>query len=126
MAQTGFSTANSEDDIRRIRENSDSVIVMQPGQQSELMYRTEFETLLGGQKGSGKSISSIVWLVRGNLDVPDHKKNQTDTFYINNPLFRGAVIRRNADDLNDWVEKAKLVYGTDGDRLGAMSKNILS
>lgn len=65
------------------------------------------------------SISSIVWLVRGNLDVPDHKKNQTDIFYINNPLFRGAVIRRNADDLNDWIEKAKLVYGTDGDRLGA-------
>ena len=53
MAQTGFSTANSEEDIRRIRESSDSVIVMQPGQQSELMYRTEFETLLGGQKGSG-------------------------------------------------------------------------
>jgi len=119
MAQTGFSTANTEEEIRRIRESSDSVIVMQPGQQSELMYRTEFETLLGGQKGSGKSISSIVWLVRGNLDVPDHKKNQTDIFYINNPLFRGAVIRRNADDLNDWVEKAKLVYGTDGDRLGA-------
>jgi len=65
MAQTGFSTANSEDDIRRIRENSDSVIVMQPGQQSELMYRTEFETLLGGQKGSCKSISSIVRAANG-------------------------------------------------------------
>ena len=59
MAQTGFSTANSEEDIRRIRESSDSVIVMQPGQQSELMYRTEFETLLGGQKGSGNSLEKL-------------------------------------------------------------------
>jgi hypothetical protein len=119
MAQTGFSTANTEDDIRRIRESSDSVIVMQPGQQSELMYRYEFETLIAGEKGSGKTVASIVWLVRGNLDVPDHKKNQTDIFYINNPLYRAAVIRKNIDDLNQWIEDAKRVYGTNGDKLGA-------
>jgi hypothetical protein len=119
MAQTGFSTANTEDDIRRIRESSDSVIVMQPGQQSELMYRYEFETLIAGEKGSGKTQASIVWLVRGNLDVPDAKKNQTDIFYINNPLYRAAVIRKNIDDLNQWIEDAKRVYGTNGDKLGA-------
>ena len=119
MAQTGFATVNNEDDIRRIREQSDSVIVMQPGQQSELMYRYEFETLIAGEKGSGKSIASIVWMVRGNLDVPDKEKSQTDILYINNPLYRGAVIRRNIDDLNEWVENAKRVYGTEGDLLGA-------
>lgn len=119
MAQTAFGVINNEDELNRIREQSDSIIVMQPGQQSELMYRYEFETLIAGEKGSGKTQASIVWLVRGNLDVPDKDKSQTDILYINNPLFRAAVIRKNVDDLNQWIEDAKRVYGTNGDKLGA-------
>lgn len=119
MNRTGFSAVSSQAEIDRIKAASESSIVMQPGQQSDLMYRYEFETLITGTKGSGKSIASIVWLIRGNLDVPDEQKSQTDIFYTNNPLFRAAVIRRNVDDLNEWVENAKRVYGTNGDLLGA-------
>ncbi|NBW07817.1 MAG: hypothetical protein EBR82_07300 [Caulobacteraceae bacterium] len=119
MAQTGFATVSSQAEIDRIREQSDSVIVMQEGQQSDLQHRYYFETLISGEKGTGKTTASIVWLVRGNLDVPDKLKDQTDILYVNNPVFRAAVVRKNSDDLNSWIEDAKRVYGTKGDLLGA-------
>lgn len=119
MAQTGFATVSSQAEIDRIKAQSDSVIVMQPGQQSDLMRMYHFEILISGQKGTGKSVASLVWLVRGNVDVPDNLKDQTDILYVNNPLFRAAVVRKNVDDLNSWVEDAKRVYGTKGDLLGA-------
>lgn len=119
MGQTGFATVSSQAEIDRIREQSGSVIVMQAGQQSDLQRMYHFEILVTGEKGTGKTTGSLVWLVRGNLDVPDKLKDQTDILYINNPLFRGAVVRKNVDDLNSWVEDAKRVYGTKGDLLGA-------
>lgn len=119
MAQTGFAVVSSEAEIDRIREQSDSLAIMQVGQQSELMFRYESEIFIGGEKGSGKTAASIVWLIRGNLDVPDGQKDQIDVFYINCPLFRAAVVRKNIDDLNQWVEDARRVYGTNGDLLGA-------
>lgn len=119
MSQTGFSTVSTQAEIDAIRAQSASTIVMQPGQQSELMHRYEFETLIAGEKGTGKTTASIVWLIRGNLDVPPEQADQTDIFYIHNPTFRAAVVRRNVDDLNDWVENAKRVYGTEGNLLGA-------
>lgn len=119
MSRTGFATVTSPEDIEIIKSQTDSMIVMQPGQQSDLMWSYCFETLITGEKGTGKSRASHIWLIRGNLDVPEDKKSQTDIFYINNPLFRGGAVRRNVDDLNAWVEDAKRIYGTKGDLLGA-------
>lgn len=122
MAQTGFAVVNSAEELASVLANSNNLAVMQEGQQSELMFRYESEIFIGGEKGSGKSAASIVWLIRGNLDVPDNKKNQIDLFYFNCAVFRAAVVRRNIDDLNDWVESAKRIYGTTGkpeDGLGA-------
>lgn len=119
MAQTGFAVVNSAEELASVLAKSNNLAVMQEGQQSELMFRYESEIFIGGEKGSGKSAASIVWLIRGNLDVPDDKKDQIDLFYFNCPVYRCAVVRKNIDDLNDWVESAKRVYGTEGDLLGA-------
>lgn len=50
--------------------------------------------LFGGGRGSGKTDAGIVWNMRN----------------INNPDFRGLVIRKNAVDLTDWVSRATLAY----------------
>lgn len=119
MPRTAFGVVENSDQLDVAREMSNVLAVMQPGQQSELMFRYEFEVLITGQKGTGKTRSSIIWLIRGNLDVPDDKKDDVDIYYFNSPFFRAAVVRKNVDDLNNWVEDAKRVYGTKGDLLGA-------
>lgn len=67
-----------------------------PGQQ-EFALRQPYsikEILYGGARGGGKTFAGIIWL----------------TEYIDNPRFQGLVIRRNANDLSDWIERAKYVY----------------
>lgn len=99
-------------------EESDVLWSPQPGQQTELMRHYEFETLIGGHKGSGKSFCAIGWMIRGNdVDPNDPNITPTDVLYINNPNFRGAVIRKNIDDLDDWVDKATPVYAAFGAKL---------
>ena len=53
-----------------------------------------YELLYGGSRGGGKTDSGLVWL----------------TEHINNPRFRGLVIRKNADDLSDWLDRAYFMY----------------
>jgi phage terminase large subunit len=65
-----------------------------PGPQTEVLKRTEFEVLFGGSRGGGKTQAGIAWLSR----------------WVNNPQFRALIIRRNADDLSDWVGRAREMY----------------
>lgn len=62
--------------------------------QEEALKRIEFEILYGGARGGGKTDAGLVWL----------------TDYIDNPRFRALVIRKNADDLADWVDRASRFY----------------
>jgi hypothetical protein len=62
--------------------------------QEEALKRVEFEILYGGARGGGKTDAGLVWL----------------TDYINNPRYRALVIRRNADDLSDWTDRAIRFY----------------
>ena len=52
------------------------------------------ELCFGGSRGGGKTMVGLAWL----LD------------YTDNPKFRGLVIRRNAEDLTDWISRARTFY----------------
>jgi len=53
-----------------------------------------FEILYGGARGGGKTFAGLLWLL-------DH---------IDKPKYRALVIRRNADDLTDWIDRARQLY----------------
>jgi hypothetical protein len=67
-----------------------------PGAQTEALSRSEKEILFGGARGGGKTDAGIVWMVE-----PE---------YISNPAYRGLVIRLNATDLGDWLDRAERMY----------------
>lgn len=77
-----------------LRSKYDRVWTPHPGPQTELLMRIEDEILFGGARGGGKSDGGRVWL----------------TDHIDNPQYRALIIRKNADDLSDWVDKARYWY----------------
>lgn len=78
----------SDDDITTWRAN--------PGVQEFALAQPKsvFEILYGGARGGGKTEVGIIWIGK------DYE----------HPLFRGLVIRKNADDLTDWVDRALRMY----------------
>lgn len=62
--------------------------------QIQALERTEDEILFGGSRGGGKTDAGMAWCL----------------YDIANPKLRGLVIRRNADDLKDWVDRAKYFF----------------
>lgn len=64
-----------------------------PKQEFALM-RNEHEILFGGSRGGGKTDTMLAWLL----------------YDIKNPKYRALVIRKNADDLSDWVDRASKFY----------------
>jgi len=62
--------------------------------QEAALVRSEFEVLFGGARGGGKTDAGLVWLLDG----------------IENPRYRALVIRKNADDLTDWSDRAVRMY----------------
>lgn len=55
------------------------------------------EIMYGGARGGGKTDAGMVWLI--------------DPSYIKHSKFRALVLRRNADDLSDWLSRARAMYG---------------
>lgn len=73
--------------------------------QQELALRipsSVFEELYGGARGGGKTDAGIHWIVSPGED--------TSFPVIEIPKFRGLVIRKNSDDLSDWIDRAQRVY----------------
>jgi hypothetical protein len=66
------------------------------------LRRIEHEILYGGSRGGGKTDAGLVWL----------------TDEINNPRFRALVIRKNAEDLTDWADRATRFYAGFGAKIG--------
>lgn len=62
--------------------------------QKTALARTEFEILYGGSRGGGKTDAGMAFLL----------------YNVHHPKFRGLVIRRNADDLKDWIDRATTFY----------------
>lgn len=55
-----------------------------------------FELLYGGARGGGKTEALLIWLVESN--------------YIMNPAYRSLVLRRNFDDLSNFIDRAEKFY----------------
>lgn len=68
-------------------------ITLYPKQQ-EAVSQTCFEIGFGGSRGPGKTFAGICWLL----------------YDVHNPKLRALVIRRNAEDLKDWVDRATQIY----------------
>lgn len=67
------------------------------GPQEDALRTAAFELLFGGARGPGKTDAGVVWIgCKPEL--------------IENPRYRALVIRRNADDLVDWIDRARLMY----------------
>jgi phage terminase large subunit len=73
--------------------NPNVVFQPHPGPQLEALTRSEKEILFGGARGGGKSTAMTAWMV--------------EPHFIENPLYRGLVIRRNYTDLRDWIDNAR-------------------
>lgn len=72
--------------------------------QAEALRRIEFEVLFGGARGGGKTDAGLAGFL----------------YHYEHPLFRGLVIRRNADDLKDWVDRAQRFYKPfGGEKIGS-------
>lgn len=73
-----------------------------PGRQEEALI-VPFdvnEILYGGARGGGKTFAGLLWMIE-----PE---------YVQNPSYRGLVVRRNAEDLKDWLDRAQSMYGAMG------------
>lgn len=70
--------------------------VSQPGPQTFALSipDTINEIFYGGQRGGGKTDTGIVW-----MSEP-----------VDNPRYRGLVLRKNGNDLQDWVDRAEVMY----------------
>jgi len=71
------------------------------GPQERALQANVFELLYGGARGGGKTEAGIIWLT----DDIEHK------------LYRALVIRRNADDLSDWIDRANRIYSLLGGKM---------
>jgi len=65
-----------------------------PGKQTEALCADEFEIGYGGRRGGGKTAAGIAFPL----------------YHKDHPLFRALVIRKNAEDLNDWADRARRIY----------------
>lgn len=76
---------------------SDNVIwTPHEGQQTKALSVDAHTVLYGGARGGGKTEAGLAWLIEPQ--------------YLDNPQFRALVLRRNYDDLRDWIDRAKFFY----------------
>lgn len=74
-------------------------VIWQPNpKQIAALVRKEFEILYGGARGGGKTDAGMAWLL----------------YNVAETRFRALVIRKNAKDLSDWLDRARTMYAGTG------------
>lgn len=76
--------------------------------QEKALRSKAYETLFGGSRGPGKTDCGISWLL----------------YDIDNPNLRQLVIRKNADDLSDWIDRATKRYTSMGAKVSGKPATI--
>lgn len=81
-----------------------------PGPQTIALQRQEKELLFGGSRGPGKTEMGIIAMA-----LPAIMRGKRDEFLF--PFYRGLVLRRNWEDLADWVDRAGSIYAKMGAKM---------
>ena len=68
----------------------------QEGPQTEVLTRNEEEILFGGSRGGGKTEAGLAWLCE-----PE---------YAENSKYSSLVIRKDYEDLSQWIDRARVFY----------------
>ncbi len=82
------------------------------GPQVRALLTDAFEIFFGGQRGGGKTATGRLFLIKGNPDKDP--KIPVNLTYVNHPLYRALILRKNIVDLNDWIDKAMQLYSQMG------------
>ena len=94
-----MSTLPFETVSRTYYDDKKDVSVWMPTPKQEIMLSSTADFMLfGGSRGGGKTDAAIRWFM----------------YDINHPKFRGLVIRKNAKDLTDFVDRANQVWSMYG------------
>lgn len=91
--------------------NAKVMIAPQSGRQTEVLLRPEDEVLFGGARGGGKTFAGYFFLMKGNPDRPQNGATPHDLSYVLHPHYRALILRRNYNDLSDWLAGALKFFG---------------
>ncbi len=79
-----------------------------PGPQTWFLLCPCDEILFGGSRGGGKSAALIAWFAMGQAGLA--KDDPAKYSYLNDPHFRGLMLREQYQDLAEFVEEAREFY----------------
>jgi hypothetical protein len=85
-----------------------------PGPQIVALASNAFEVALGGGRGSAKTATTFGFLVKGNDRVNLENPRPVDVSYLHSKHYKFLVLRRNAKDLKEYLERAKQFFGPFG------------
>lgn len=82
--------------------------------QLDIISNPADEIAVAGEKGSGKSDASIIWMVKGNLDKPIFDRHGkpilVNISYVYHPGFYSVIVRKNVKDLEEYMLRAKSIW----------------
>jgi hypothetical protein len=78
--------------------------------QEQALVRKEFEVLYGGARGGGKTDAGIAWLLYPVWDWLRAIRDKDTEKAARLARYRALIVRKNADDLKDWLDRAESLY----------------